>query len=121
MLMNAVFLDFLDADSERVERVNEMLALLPPGIPAHGGLRPIKLLVLRPSRDLGKLSADLGEHLPRTLRILLRGLGSDRLTSPDFLSYLLFERPYIDRLLELGYEDTVARWDEVERFLGVAD
>ncbi len=121
MLMNAVFLDFLDADIERVERVNEMLGFLPPGTPAPGGLRPIKLLVLRPSRDLGKLSADLGKHLPRTLRILLRGLGSNRLSSPDFLSYLLFERPYIERLLELGYEDTVAKWDEVERFLGVVD
>ncbi len=121
MLMNAIFLDFLDADIERVERVNEILACLPPGTPAPGGLRQIELLVLRPSRDLGELSADLGKHLPRALRILLRGLGSDRLASPDFLSYLLFERPYIDRLLELGYEDTVAKWDEVERFLSVAD
>ena len=77
----------------------------------------LELLVLKPSRDLGKLSADLGGHLPRTLRILLRGLGSNRLTSPDFLSYLLFERPYVERLMQLGYDDGIAQWDEVERFL----
>ena len=49
-----------------------------------------------------------------------RSTWAPTLTSPDFLSYLLFERPYIERLLELGYEDTVAKWDEVERFLDVA-
>ena len=117
MLMNAVFLDSLSMDSERVERVNELISLLPVGTPVPGGMRRIELLVLRPSRDLGKLSADLGKYLPRTLRMLLGGLGTDRLRSPDFLSYLLFERPYIERLLQLGYDDGIAQWDQVERFL----
>jgi hypothetical protein len=38
-------------------------------------------------------------------------LGSRKLRSPDFLSYLLFERPYIERLLELGRADALAQWD----------
>ena len=116
-LMNSVFLDSLATDSERLERINELIAMLPPERVAAAGLRRIELLMLQPSRDLGKLSADLGKYLPRTLRIGLRGLGSQRLKSPDFLSYLLFERPYIERLLELGYDDTIAQWDRVKRFL----
>jgi NTE family protein len=32
-------------------------------------------------------------------------------------SYLLFERPYTKALIDLGYADTLARRDEVRRFL----
>lgn len=117
MLMHGVFLDALENDAERVQRINRTLALLPPGTRHAEGLQPIRLLVLRPSRDLGKLSASLAGHLPRPLRILTRGLGAGRTTSPDFLSYLLFERPYISRLIELGYEDAHAQWDEIARFM----
>jgi len=116
-LMNSVFLDSLAIDSERLARINELIAVLPPERAAVEGLRRIELLVLQPSRDLGKLSADLGKYLPRTLRLALRGLGTQRLESPDVLSYLLFERPYIERLIELGYTDTIGQWGRIERFL----
>ncbi|MGH9463369.1 MAG: patatin-like phospholipase family protein, partial [Vicinamibacteria bacterium] len=117
MLMHGVFLDALENDAERIARINRTLALLPPGTRHPEGLRPIRLLVLRPSRDLGKLSASLAHHLPRPLRIIVRGLGAYQTSSPDFLSYLLFERPYISRLIEVGYEDAHQQWDEIARFL----
>ncbi len=117
MLMSAVFLDAMEADAERLERINRSLALLPPERPHPEGLRPLRLLVLRPSKDLGKLAADLDQHLPKTLKYLVRGLGSSRLKSQDMLSYLLFERPYIERLLELGRVDALAQWDEIASLL----
>ena len=117
LLFNAVFADALEADAERVERINRTLALVPPGRPHPDGLRPLSLVVLRPSRDIGKLASDLGGHLPQALRVLIRGLGSADLKSPDLLSYLLFERPYIERLLELGRADALAQWDRIEPLL----
>jgi NTE family protein len=117
MLMHGVFLDALENDAERVARINRTLALLPPRTRHPEGLRPVRLLVLRPSRDLGKLSASLAHHLPRPLRIIVRGLGAYRTSSPDFLSYVLFERPYISRLIEVGYEDAHQQWDDIARFL----
>jgi NTE family protein len=48
---------------------------------------------------------------------MARGLGVSQTTSPDFLSYLLFEPPYINRLLELGYHDAHAHAKEIKRFL----
>lgn len=117
MLMHSVFLDALENDAERLERINRTLTLLPPETSHPEGLRPIRLLVLRPSRDLGKLSVGLLKHLPRPVRILTRGLGASRTTTPDFLSYLLFERSFIERLIELGYQDAYARRDEIARFL----
>ena len=72
---------------------------------------------MRPSQDLGKLAADLDRHLPKALRYLVRGLGSSGLKSQDMLSYLLFERPYIERLFELGRADALARWDQIAPLL----
>lgn len=117
MIMHGVFIDALENDAERAERINRTLSLLPPGAHSPDSLHPVEIHVLRPSRDLGQLGADLVHTLPRSLRILARGLGADETSSPDFLSYLLFERPYIDRLLELGQQDVAAQWDQVEPLL----
>ena len=119
MIMHGVFLDALENDAERLVRINRTLALLPPDVQHPDGLRPVEIELLRPSRDLGKMSAGLVGSLPRTLRVLARGLGASRTTTPDFLSYLLFERPYVDRLMDLGFEDARAQWPQLSRFLEV--
>ncbi len=119
LLFNAVFLDSLDADAERLERINHVLERCAPGTLGPGKLRPIELLMLRPSRDLGVLSRGHGENLPKMLRWVVNSIGARRPGSSDFVSYLLFEPTYTNLLVELGYEDTVADWDRVERFLEV--
>ncbi len=117
MMMHGVFLDALENDAERLVRINRTLSLLPPGTKHPEGLRPVQILLLRPSEDLGKLSAGLVHTLPRALRILARGLGATGTTTPDFLSYLLFEPPYTERLMEIGFNDARAQWDRIESFL----
>lgn len=116
MLFSTVFLDTLEADVERLKRLNNVLAALPPGQPAPEGLREIDILVLRPSKDLGELASEYKGKLPRSVRFMLRGLGAQRVRQPDLLSYLLFERPYVSRLIELGYEDALSQWAEIEAF-----
>lgn len=117
MIMHGVFIDALENDAERLQRINRTLGALPPGVRHPDGLRPVDILLLRPSRDLGKMSADLVGNLPRALRVVARGLGASRTTTPDFLSYLLFERAYIERLMSLGFEDAHSNWDRIEAFL----
>ncbi len=118
MLMNAVFLDALETDVERARRVNHTLSLLEPEKVPSSGLKRLEMLVLRPSRDLGKLAADVRSTLPALLRVIVRGLGTRYSQTPDFLSYLLFEQGYVERLMELGYNDTLARRSEIDDFLG---
>jgi NTE family protein len=117
MILHGVFIDALEDDAERLQRINRMLEEVPRGAEIRDRLRPIEMLLLRPSRDLAKLSAGLVDELPRPLQLLARGLGASRTTTPDFLSYLLFERPYIERLMDLGFEDAGAQWDRIESFL----
>ena len=117
MLFNTIFLDTLEGDAERLQRMNRLLAALPPGSPNPDGMRKIDLHVIRPSRDLGKLAEGYEERLPRSLRLLLRGLGVRRLRGAELLSYLIFEEPYVSTVIELGYEDALSNWSEIERFL----
>ena len=118
VLMNAVFLDSLEPDIERVERVTEMLDRIQR--PADSHLRPVHILLLQPSQDLASLAADQVMRFPRTLRFLLKGLGVSQNGGADLLSYLAFEQQYIERLVTLGYEDTRARFDEIREFVGDA-
>ncbi len=111
-MLNAVFLDSIDQDALHLERINGLLAGAP-----RDRLRPIELLVLRPSQDLGRLAADYEERLPRAFRFITRGLGTRRTSSPDFLSLLMFQTDYLQRLIEIGEADAEARFDEIERVL----
>jgi NTE family protein len=118
VLLNAVFLDSVDSDLERLNRVNRTIALVPREKLDSLGMRPIPALVLRPSEDLGKLAADEYVRFPRMLRYLLKGIGASGHAGEDLLSYLAFEPTYVGRVMELGYDDTMARKDEVAEFLG---
>jgi NTE family protein len=110
-LFNAIFLDVLDQDVQRLESLNKVVARLPPE--EREGMKPVDILLLRPSVDLGKLAAGFEAKLPRTFRFLSRGLGTREMESPDALSLLMFQPDYLKRLIEFGEEDTEARMDEI--------
>ena len=115
-LVNAVFLDVIDEDVARMERMNELLRKMAPH--ERDGLKPIDLLVLRPSVDLGKLSGQYERFLPRKLKLLVRALGAKETESPDFVSLLMFQPEYTKRIIEIGEADVEARLPEIRTFLG---
>ncbi|MGD8321725.1 MAG: patatin-like phospholipase family protein [Gemmatimonadota bacterium] len=115
VLMNSIFLDLLDADALRLDRLNRLLEALPRE--RRLGLRPVKMLVLRPSRDLGRLANEYEARLPGAFRFLTRGLGTRQTRSPDFLSLVLFEGEYLRALMEIGEADAEARAEELAAFL----
>jgi len=116
--LSSIFLDNLGADLERLQRINQVLALVPEQQQErHPEIVHLDALVLSPSQDLGALAVPFASNLPRGVRYLLHGLGSTEGTGAALLSYLLFEQPYIRVLLELGFSDAMARRDEIEAFL----
>jgi NTE family protein len=115
-LMNALFLDSLELDTERLERINQLLGPTSAGRLDGHALRVVPLLVLRPSEDLGDLAEDEQVRLPGALRYLLQGIGAGH-RGKDLLSYLAFEPVYVRRLISLGYRDTMGRRSEIEEFL----
>lgn len=115
VLMNAVFLDQFDADALMTERVNHLIEALPAD--RRGELRPIDLLVLRPSRDLGRLANEFEPRLPPAFRFLTRGWGTKEARSNDFLSMVMFQPDYVAGLIALGESDVSARIEEIAAFL----
>ncbi len=115
LILNSIFLDQFDADALRLQRINRLLDMVPEG--KDPLLRKIDLLVLRPSQDLGKLANAYEAQLPGSFRHLTRGLGTKRTSSNDFLSLVMFQHDYLERLLQLGQEDAEARSAEIDAFL----
>lgn len=114
-LLNAVFLDVLDEDVRRLKSMNQLIAKLPPE--ERNGMRPVDIRVLRPSEDLGRLSAAYEPQLPEAFRLLTRSLGTRETTTPDFLSYLMFQPDYLEHLLRLGEADAEARLPDLRSLL----
>ena len=119
VLLDAVFLDALESDAERLKRINGTLSLMTAEGRAQLAqpLRSVPLLVLRPSVDLGRLAIEQYDRLPWALRYLLRGIGADDRRGWELISYLAFEPTYVGRLIDLGHRDTLARRDEIAAFL----
>lgn len=111
VMMNAIFLDSLDSDVERMMKIN---SLIKQG--THQEFKSIPILMLRPSRDLGKMTEKLNEELPATLRYLLKGIGVSDKEGLDLLSYLAFDQSYTVPLMELGYEDTLKMREQILEF-----
>ncbi len=117
VLMQSVFLDTLDQDARRLERLNRFLDEVPER--HRGELRPIEMVVLRPSQDLSKLAGEYEEQLPKGFRFLTRGLGTTRTGNAALLAMMMFQPEYIQRLIELGEHDAEARLDDIAALFGL--
>lgn len=114
-MLNAIFLDLIDQDAERLKRFNELLSKVPPA--EREGMRIIDFVSIRPSRDIGRLARKYEPQLPRAFRFLSRGLGTRESASPDLLSMLLFIPEYMNRLMEVGEADAERHAEELTRLL----
>ena len=50
------------------------------------------------------------------MRFILRPTGALNRSGSNLASYLLFEEPFCRALIDLGYQDTIARETEVRQF-----
>ncbi len=136
-VLNALLLDHIDYDVDRLDLVN---AMLETGIRAYGPefltrmnetivqlrgtpYRLVKNIYLQPSRDLGVMAAECLQHYRDTstvrswvaetiIRYAVHGIAAEA----DLLSYLLFDRCYAEHLIQLGRLDAEAQEDELVAF-----
>jgi NTE family protein len=116
--LNSIFLDSLLVDIERLERINRTLRLIPPEKleGSNVTLRPVKVLFISPSQPIERLAARFIHELPRSVRFILRPTGALSRSGSNLASYLLFEESFCRALIDLGYQDTMAREAEVQEF-----
>lgn len=114
VLLDAVMLDAIEVDVQHSERVNTSVLAWPASLESNP-FRWIDVLWLSPSRSFRTIAAELAHHVPRIVRYLMRGLGTDESTT-ELVSYLLFHPSFCGRLMALGQEDVAARQDEIRAF-----
>jgi NTE family protein len=121
--LNSIFLDSLMVDIERLERINRTVKLVPQERLTESGLqlRPVKVLFITPSQPLERIAARFIHELPATVRFILRPTGALNRSGSNLASYLLFEEPFCRALVDLGYQDTMAREPEVRAFFDTSE
>lgn len=117
-MLNAAFLDSMETDVERLQRINRTVEKIPENVRKKHGmkLKPIDLLEINPSESLDEIAGRHVDELPRILRLFLGGSGNTSRNGSGILSYLLFSQGFCKDLIALGYKDGLARRKEIESF-----
>lgn len=113
-LLDTIFTDSLNSDLERMDRINNTLNHTTE---QKAGLKKVETLLINPSRSFNKIAAKHYHNMPSAIRFLLRFAGITRDSESALISYLMFEKPFTEELIQLGYEDGLDRIDEISQFL----
>jgi NTE family protein len=119
-IFDTLFMDSLDADIERMRRINHTITETRDKRVEYKdtALRQIEYLVITPSRDIRDIVERYVDNFPRSVRILLKGIGALTKEGRPLMSYLMFDAPFCKELMELGYEDGMAAREQVLHILG---
>jgi NTE family protein len=118
-MFDTLFIDRLDSDIERLDRINFALSKTRQSSFRHNDalLRPIEFLVISPSVDIRDIVAKHTRSFPRSMRVLLSGLGAMTKEGRPLTSYLLFDSAFARDLIELGYKDGYAQREKLQELL----
>ncbi len=119
-IFDTLFMDSLDADIERMRRINHTITETKEKRVQYkdSSLRQIDYLVISPSRDVREIVARYVGNFPRSVKILLNGIGALAREGRPLMSYLMFDAPYCKDLMDLGYQDGMAARDQILHLLG---
>ncbi|WP_440875333.1 patatin-like phospholipase family protein [Thalassotalea sp. PLHSN55] len=117
-LLDTIFSDTLQSDLERMERINQTVALIPPE-KRQSGLTHINSLMINPSHDFNAMAVDYFQELPLSIKLLLRSAGITNDAESSIVSYLLFEKNYCRQLIKLGFEDAMEQEVQIRDFLRI--
>ncbi len=118
-MLNSAFVDTLEGDIEHLERINELVKLIPEEVRDAEGIRlkPVENLIIWPSEEVDKIAGRKVRYLPRSLRAFLRSTGATTSGGGAMAaSYLLFAQPFIDEMITLGYRDTMWEAESIASF-----
>lgn len=117
-LLNAVLLDSVEQDVQRILRVNELVRKVSTNGKVSDNkheLKEIPALCISPSINIGALARQYAHKLPRILRTSLNTFGSLD-DANEILSYLMFDSEFCKKLIAHGYEDAYSNEKEILNF-----
>ncbi|MFZ4405220.1 MAG: patatin-like phospholipase family protein [Pseudobdellovibrionaceae bacterium] len=115
-LLNAVMLDSIELDLERLKRVNDFIDQVPDEHQAKLTYQKVDFEWISPSVDIGEIASGKSNQIPRLIRYVLRGLGPIE-EAAEIVSYVLFEPSFCTQLIEIGFEDGIKHTAVIEKLL----
>ena len=131
-MLNALMIDRVEADIERIERMNRLLEAgtdafgdgfgqrISTGLGRARDYKTISHVMIRPSQDLGKIAAEVVRktRLARASGVMARFIrraveAEDPEAESDLASYVLFDSEYLKALIDLGFSDAERQKDEI--------
>jgi len=120
-VLDTLFLNSLNSDIERMERMNNTLRESQKYNTTISGssakLNIIEHIVISPSQDIADIAMRHYKDLPRAFRTALKFLGMSKGNSRRFISYLMFSDKFCKELIELGYQDAIKQKNDLIDFL----
>jgi len=114
--LDTIFHDNLEADVERLERINSLIDCQDEAGLVPNGLKRIDVLNINPTRSLRNIALQHVNEMPASLRWIIHRKGAKQALG-RLESYLLFEPGYVQALIDLGYKDTLAKTEDIKAFL----
>ena len=118
-VFNSAFIDALENDMEHVATINELLGIVQNENPhaVTGDMKMVDFLCINPSVEIDQLVSKHIDHLPRSVRTLLKMTGATPAGGGTSLaSYLLFEGAFCRELIDCGYRDAMDQRDALHSF-----
>ena len=115
-ILNSAFVDTLENDLEFLRHMNDLIPLIPKRKLRRSNIRNqvVDLLEISPSRELGEIATEYFHELPKPMRLFIKEANSGAI-----LSLVLFEPGYCNALMQLGYNDAMAKEQEIRQFFNV--
>lgn len=117
-LLNSAFIDSLEDDVETVDRYNSFIEYMAPEGLDKLAIKKVDVLVIQPSIEMDQLAGNYIQHLPRSMRLLLKIIGANRQGGSSLASYILFEHQYTKALMHHGYCDAMDQAEKIRKFIG---
>lgn len=118
-MLDTLFMDGLYSDLERLTRLNLILEQIDYSKLSGpvSGLKPISTLIILPTEDIREIAMRHVHELPRSVRMLLRGIGAMNKGGLRLISYLLFETGFTRELIDMGFRDAMAMEEDLRSFI----
>ena len=114
-VLDTLFLNSLQSDVERMERLNNILEEQQNS--QDSKFKKIEHFLINPSQDISDIAKIHYSDLPKCFKMALTFLGVNKGNSRRLVSYLMFTKTFCNELIELGYRDAMQQKDQLINFI----
>lgn len=112
----SMFYSALDTDLVQAQRINEEVKQLDHDSKKKINFKEVEALLINPEFSIRDLAESHAKTLPKIIYFLLKVVGGTSGAGAEIVSYLLFEKEFLNELVNLGKLDALKKKVEIMHF-----